>query len=455
MTWRSTTFRFAALVFLCQIVAAAVVLAALGAVLRGRSDAAAAATAETIREELLAAYAQGGAMALARAIEVRKTEAITRNGVMLLVDGAGRALAGNIGDWPPSVPASSGYAEVQLYRIGHVAPETMLVRTTRLPGGEGLLTGIGVESERQLLDLLGETSALALALALIMAALAAWLAARLIVARLDGTITTLQRVREGDLGRRVPEDPSGDAFGILGVEVNHTLDRVAASITELKIATDGLAHDLKSPLTRLRVALDNVAREVREPAARDAAERALAEGEHLLALVETALSISRAEGGIGRESFVEVDLAALLATIAEIYAPLAEDHGRAIVVDGPVAVRWQVHRQLLAQAIGNLVDNAVKYGDGPIRLGLSANDETATITVSDQGPGIAPAQRGEALRRFGRLDAARGGSGAGLGLSLVQAVAHLHGGAVELGDAGPGLIVTMALRASPAYRDAR
>jgi len=446
MTWRSTTFRFAALVFLCQIVAAAVLLVALGTVLRGRSDQAAAATAETIREHLLATYARGGTPALAREIESRKTEGVTRNGVMLLVDGAGRLLAGNLGGWPPSVPAAGGYTEIQLYRVGHVEPETMLVRTTRLADGARLLTGIGVESERQLLDLLGETSALALALALIMAALAAWLAARLIVARLDGTIATLQAVRDGDLARRVPDDRSGDAFGMLGDEVNHTLDRVTALIAELKIATDGLAHDLKSPLTRLRLALEQVVREVREPAAQEAAGRALAEGERLLTLVETALSISRAEGGIGRESFAQTDLVALLATIAEIYAPLIEDHGRALVVEVPPAARWRVHRQLLAQALGNLVDNAIKYGGGTITLGLEATHDIVRIAVRDQGPGIAPAQRGEALRRFGRLDAARGGSGAGLGLSLVQAVAHLHGGTIELEDAGPGLIVTIELR---------
>lgn len=446
MTWRSTTFRFAALVFLCQIVAAAVLLAAVGAVLRGRSDQAAATTAETIREDLLATYGRSGTAALARAIEARKTAGITRNAVMLLVDGRGRVLAGNLGGWPPSVPAASDYAEIQLYRVGHVAPETMLVRGTRLPGGEGLLTGIGVESERQLLDLLGETSALALALALIMAALAAWLAARLIVARLDGTIATLAAVRDGDLARRVPDDRSGDAFGVLGDEVNHTLDRVTALIAELKIATDGLAHDLKSPLTRLRLALEHVVREVDEPATQDAAGRALAEGERLLTLVETALSISRAEGGIGRESFAGTDLVALLETIAEIYAPLVEDQGRAIVVEAPPAARWRVHRQLLTQAIGNLVDNAVHYGAGTITLRLEAGRDGVRIAVCDQGPGIAPELRAEALRRFGRLDTARGGSGAGLGLSLVQAVAHLHGGTIELGDAGPGLIVAIALR---------
>ncbi len=452
MTWRSTTFRFAALVFLGQVIAAAILLAAVGAVLRARSDSDAAATAETIRGEMLATYTRGGTPALARQIELRKTEAITRNGVTLLIDRAGRRLAGNLGDWPPSVPAANDYAEIQLYRVGHVAPETMLVRVTQLPGGERLLTGIGVESERQLLDLLGETSALALALALMMAALAAWLAARLITARLEGTITTLQGLRDGDLGRRVPEDRSGDAFSVLGEEVNHSLDRVTSLISELKIATDGLAHDLKSPLTRLRVALEHVASEASEPATREAADRAMAEGDRLLALVETALSISRAEGGIGRESFAEVDLAALLATMAEIYAPLVEDHGRAILVDAPAVARWRVHRELLAQAMGNLVDNAIKYGDGAITLKLAVEGDHVLITVSDQGTGIPPALHGEALRRFGRLDAARGGSGAGLGLSLVQAVAHLHGGSVELSDSGPGLAVTVELRALPESR---
>jgi len=446
VSWRSTTFRFAALVFALQIVAAAVLLAGLGATLRSQSSANAEMTAEAIREDLLATYAGGGAPALAQAIELRKTRSITRDAVMLLTDAGGRTIAGNLGNWPPSLAFDDEYHDLALYRVGHVAPEAMLVRATRLPGGERFLSGIAVEGERQILGLLERTSIAVLAMAFIFAALAAWLAARLIVGRLETTITTLGVVRGGDLTRRVPEDGSGDAFATLAAEVNHTLDRIAALIGELKIATDGLAHDLKSPLTRMRAALERAAADATEPAAQNAVDRALGESERLMALVETALSVSRAEAGLSRDSFVMADLSEMLEAIAEIYAPLVEDHDRAIRIDAPERIMRPVHREFLGQAIGNLIDNALKYGDGTITLSLFGEaDGGVRIAVADEGAGIPVARREQALRRFGRLDDARGGSGAGLGLSLVQAVAHLHDGTLELADAGPGLSVILHL----------
>jgi signal transduction histidine kinase len=245
----------------------------------------------------------------------------------------------------------------------------------------------------------------------------------------------------------VPADGSRDALATLGVAINGALERVETLMTELRMATDGLAHDLKSPLTRMRVVLERAATRVDDPAALDSLDRALAEADRLFALVQTALSITRAEAGIGRESFVAIDLAAELEGIAEMYAPLVEDAGRTLSVAveaKPTMVA--VHRELLAQALGNLVDNSLKYGAGSITVALRARGADAIeLDVADRGPGIPAARHGDALRRFGRLDDARSGTGAGLGLSLAAAVARLHGGTLRLGDAGPGLVVTMML----------
>jgi signal transduction histidine kinase len=453
VTWRSTTLRFAALVFLLQIAAAATLLVALRVVVRGQVYAGAAETEEVLRQDLLATLAEGGTPALARAVAIRTASGaagaggaghVTPGTVLLVEDAAGRPLAGNLGAWPPNVVPGPA-RQVELYRSAHDLPEAMLVRATRLPDGARLLTGSVVEGERRAVKLLEGATLFALSLAVAFAALAAWLAARMIVTRLDTTVVTLAAVRDGDLSRRVPGGRSGDAFDALAQAVNATLNRVAALVDELTIATDGLAHDLKSPLTRLRAALERAAREVREPAAADAIERALGEGERLLALVETALSITRAEAGMGRESFAAIDLRVELEEIAEIYGPLAEDAGRTIVTDAPVAATLPAHRELLGQALGNLVDNALKYGEGPITLRLRVLPGAVTIAVADAGPGIAADRRDAALRRFGRLDSARGGGGAGLGLSLVAAVARLHGGTVRLDDAAPGLIVAIDL----------
>ncbi|EIZ80314.1 periplasmic sensor signal transduction histidine kinase [Novosphingobium sp. Rr 2-17] len=443
--WRSTTFRFAALVFLLQILTAVALLFAVGVLLRAQGRSEAIAIAETLRDDLMTTYEEGGVPGLQNAIQMRLSRRIERRAVLLLADAKGKIIAGNINAMPRFIPRER-YTQAKLLRPGHLAPEAMLVEQTRLPGGAVLVTGTIVESQLQFLILLERASMTALGLSFLFAAFAAFISTQLILHRLGATIGTLGRVREGDLLQRVPRDDAGDAFAHLSDEVNRTLDRLAALNAELKIATDGLAHDLKSPLTRLRSALDRAARQVTEPAAAASVDLALAESERLMAMIETALSITRAEAGMGRESFASIDLSEMLETIAEIYAPLVEDAGRAIVVDAPAGFVMPVHRQLMDQAIGNLVDNAIKYGGGTITLSLEPSvGGGATIGVADEGPGIAPGQRAHALQRFGRLDEARGGSGAGLGLSLVQAVAHLHGGVVKLRDAEPGLEVAITL----------
>jgi len=321
----------------------------------------------------------------------------------------------------------------------------MFLRATHVGAGGLLVTGTVVESERQFIALLEHATVVALGLSILFAAFAAFVSTRLILNRLRAPIATLGSVRGGDLSRRVPPDDTGDVFAALGAEVNQALDRVQALNAELKLATDSLAHDLKSPLTRMQSALDRMARTVTEPAAQTAVEQALAESERLLAMIETALSITRAEAGLGRESFTPVDVPEMLATIVEIYAPVVEDEGRAIVSEAAAAITIPLHRQLMDQAIGNLVDNAIKYGAGTISLSTRASGGDVVIAVADEGAGIPSDKHAEALRRFARLDEARGGWGAGLGLSLVQAVAHLHGGTVELRQRDPGLEVAIIL----------
>lgn len=449
MVRRSTTFRLAALVFLFQIVAAAILLLGPALLLRSQSRANAVAVAEAVRDDLLATYGNGNYPALAGAVQFRIARRAERTNVLLLARTDGTPVAGNIDRLPQGLPLGGAYTLVRLTRAGHSTPEAMLVQAVRLADGSVLVTGTVVETERQIMALLERTSMIALGLSVVFAAFAAFLATRLILNRLQASVATLRDVREGRLSRRVPADDTGDAFARLGSEVNQALDRMAALNHELKIATDALAHDLKSPLTRMRAALDRAAQAVEDPQAQPFVDQAVTESERLMAIVETALSITRAEAGMGRESFAESDLSELLATVAEIYEPLVEDHGRAIVVKAPPALHLRVHRQLLDQALGNLIDNTLKYGAGTVTLSLEPDAQGATIIVADQGPGIEAKRREQALRRFSRLDEARGGWGAGLGLSLVQAVAHLHGGQVELQDAAPGLAVRVRLLAPP------
>jgi signal transduction histidine kinase len=445
---RSTTFRLAVLVFLLQVVAGAALLLGLGALIRQQNHAEAVNLAENLRDDLLTiASPTDPRSTLAKAIDERLSRRLSRGIVLALVDSRGQIIAGNIES--PLVTPTPGRAPrtLDMVRRGHAHAEATLVVPTTLAGGDVLLAGTVVESDRQFLAIVERASLAALAMAVVLAAFAAVVAARQIASRLQATIITLGGVGQGNLSRRVPPDSTGDAFAVLGEEVNQALDRVAALNAELKIATDLLAHDLKSPLTRLSAALDRAEGLVEDQDAADAIARARAESARILAMVDTALSISRAEAGLGRESFREADLVQVLETIEEIYEPVLEEQDRTLSIEAPPRLLLPIHRQLINQAIGNLLDNTIKYGEGPIVLSLELMPEAVLLGVSDQGSGIAPDLREKALSRFGRLDEARGGWGAGLGLALVQAVAHLHGGTVILGDGpgGKGLRVTLRL----------
>lgn len=444
MTRISTTFRLALLVFLFQILAAAMLLGGMGAYLSWQTGQQATRAADVLREDLLADFGRGGRQALRREVVDRSTRIVTPNAVMMLVDERGTALAGNLAAWPRDVPPDAGTLAVTLTRAGHNRGEAMRVRVTALPDGGRLLTGMVVEGTQEALRVFGEASAAALLLAITFAGATSLLAARLFASRLGEVVSALNAARDGDFGRRVRDDGARDAFGALGRVVNATLARLGGLVDELRLATDAMAHDLKSPITRMRAALERAGAGGAEGT--EAIERAQAEGDRLLAIVETALSISRAEAGIGRESFVTLDPAAMLEDFAEIFGPVAEDAGRSVALDIRGTPRpLSAHRELLGQALGNLIDNALKYGCGTITLGLETAPRALILCVADQGPGIADAERADALKRFGRLDAARTRSGAGLGLSLVEAVARLHGGTIDLGDNAPGLAVRIVI----------
>jgi signal transduction histidine kinase len=201
-------------------------------------------------------------------------------------------------------------ATIEIFRIGHSQPERMRVLATRLPDGSRMLAGMS-SSELRVARAMEEAMAVGMAAAIVLAALAAWIAARMIERRLEDTVATAHAVAAGELSRRVVTKGGDDAFDALAGAVNAMLDRIALLMTELKIATDGLAHDLRSPLTRLRATLERALAETQDESARVSVGRALEEGDRLLAMLDTALRISRAEAGLGRDAFVEADLAAM------------------------------------------------------------------------------------------------------------------------------------------------
>lgn len=436
--------RFAALVFALQIAGSAVVLLTVRTITENRLTASATDHATRLRALLLDGWASGGVDGVVRAAEARLDRSDRPQSVVLVMRRDGRVLAGNVAAWPPNI-AVGPPTTIAIFRVARAQPEAMRVIGTVLPDGTRLLTGHVIEGELAFVGAMEVAMVAAMIVALLLAGLAGWAAARLIAARLGRTAQTVAAVTAGDLDRRVALDGGNDAFEALGRSVNAMLDRIATLVGELKLATDGLAHDLRSPLTRLRATLERALAAADSEEGRVAVLRAMEEGDRLLGMLDTALRITRAEAGIGREAFQPVDLSALVADVADMFEPLAEDRGLAIVVEEGRAITMPANREMIGQAVANLVDNALKYGAGVIRIGVAETENAVTIIVADDGPGIPPDRRADALRRFGRLDAARTESGAGLGLSLVTAVAHLHGGTLELSDNAPGLAVRMTV----------
>jgi signal transduction histidine kinase len=224
--------------------------------------------------------------------------------------------------------------------------------------------------------------------------------------------------------------------------------RIDALVSQLRMMTDGLAHDLKSPVTRLLSVVEQASTQTRDDQALDALEKVHREAQTLQGMLSTALLISRTEAGFGSDRMRDTPIAELLKDLAEVYGPLIEDSGFTLHVAAPAGLAFPLHRELVSQAIANLVENALKYAEGGDSIALEAamDSDALSISVSDNGPGIPADQHEAAMKRFGRLDPSRTKPGSGLGLSLVEAVARLHHGALLLGDAAPGLRATLRLR---------
>ena len=439
---RSVVLRFAALVFLFQICSALLVLVIVHQLTEREMASASRSVASELREDLNAVYRDSGAADLAERVKAHLAEGRNPNAVILLTGPGGHACAGNLAAWPPNIAPGTPWKETVLFRSSRDDPERMVVSAERLPGGLQLLTGEVIESDLRFGGVMEEAILSALVLALPLALLAAWISARLIQARIASVVQTARAVETGDLERRVPIDGAGDVFEELGLAINAMLDRIDRLMGEMRLITDSLAHDLRSPLTRLKASLE------KGLAADDgmALGQAMEEADILLSMLTTSLIVSRAEAGIGREHFRPADIAEMLSDLQEMYGPLAEENEVEIAARTSEPLVLPIHRELLGQAIANLIDNAMKYGGPHIMLRAEAIEAGARIIVADDGPGIAPEQRAQALRRFGRLDASRHSAGAGLGLSLVSAVARLHDGSLTLEDNQPGLRAVLTIK---------
>jgi hypothetical protein len=386
--------------------------------------------------------AEHGTPALPLAITERMDLDFENLNIYLLRDASGRVLAGNLPAWPEAMPRDSGWHTVPVRRDGGDWRTEARFLHVPLADGADLLVGRDIAEKLRLRGVLAEGLAMSGAIALTIAVLGAATLRRAVAERLAPAASTAEAIAAGDLSRRVPLSARGDEFDQLGATMNTMLGRIATLMEGVRGVSDSLAHDLRTPLARARAQLEEALASARdEPAAlRGALERGIADLDSIIRIFHALLRIAEAEAGARRAAFRALDLAEVAADAAEFYGAAAEAKGQEIVLSLPAALPLTGDPDLLLQAVANLLDNAVKFSPagGRILLSAEALPGAVEIRVADGGPGIAPPDRARAGERFFRADAARSTPGSGLGLSLVRAVAHLHGGDLLLGDAEPG-----------------
>lgn len=436
------------LAFTAQILLSGIALAYVYAATSHKLEAEQRRLVSDLKDEFLAIHRIGGNAALAMVIKARLANG-QGDVIALLVDSDGKIRAGNLSAWPATIARSASWRTLALYRVGGSTPETIGLIATPLAGREKLLVGQVVDANLRLLRISVEVIVTALLAAVPLAFLLAMLLGRFFNQRLLGLNTTAAAVAAGNLAQRAPRDGSGDPFDTLAGSVNAMLERIDVLVAELRIVTDGIAHDLRSPLTRLRSVIERARQTTRDEAALAALDRVSQEADLLLAMLATALQIARVEAGVSPDRFVMVNVETLLTDLVEVFGPLAEEQGITLTCTDMAnpSVQLRLHRDLVQQSLSNLIENALRYATGTATVTLSFEHESggARLIVADHGPGIPSARRDDAKRRFVRLDESRHLGGSGLGLALVDAVARLHHGSLILEDNQPGLRAIMRL----------
>ena len=371
----------------------------------------------------------------------------------LLTDQRMLPLAGSLPRWPAGVPAQNlSWATADVWAppdqpgldAQHHHFEMRAVALT-LPGGYHLLVGQSLDELIELRNTILALSVTAVVLVLIVGFLGGALVGRGVLRRLQNVTHTADTIMAGDLSQRIPEEHGRDEFGALAGKLNAMLERIEQLMTTTREVTENVAHDLRSPLTRIRGRAEMALMKTEDTAhQREALQKAIEETDSIVATLNAILSIAQIESG-ARRDWSSVDLAAVCNDAAELYEPLAEEKSIAFRTDIQNTPPVKGNRQLLAQVVGNLLDNAIKYtpAGGRVTLSLAASGPHTVITVADNGPGIPPELRDKALERFARLDASRSTPGNGLGLSLVKAVAEHHGASLTLADNHPGLRISL------------
>ncbi len=377
-----------------------------------------------------------------------RTQGEERTGaVYALADPFGKMLAGNLREWPAHGLAVDGAIELPVERAGRRS--VARVQLYSLPGGFRLLAGRDAEERIELRRSINEILLAGVALTTVLAIAGGYLFRRMVLKRVEAIRRTATSIVAGHLAIRLPAGRTDDEFDLLARTLNEMLDKIEQLMDGVRDVANAIAHDLRTPLTRVRARIEELsAGRLQGDEESAALEGVQAEIDELLRTFSALLRIAEVDAGAKRGTFAEIRVVPLLEDAAELYRAVAEDQGVALILKNDKDdLTVMGDGQLMAQAIGNLIDNAIKYGRDGREVVISASKQLGVVrlSVADHGPGIPESERSRVTERFYRGEQSRSRPGSGLGLSLAAAVARLHSGHLELADNEPGLLASIVL----------
>jgi signal transduction histidine kinase len=445
---RSASLKLAAVYGLLFAVSAYALVLFLWWNTTGLLDQQVEAAIRTDAQALSESWNSGGLPSLILTLQERRAEDVDDDSIYFLGDVMHRKLEGNLAGWPREVTTPLTFYDLPLTRDGvRIVAE---VFAQQLPGGFVLLIGRDVKGRAQLKRLLSGTLVSSAALVAGLALVGALVMRNLFRRMVSDVSSTAAAIARGELGRRVRRSGRGDEFDAMAEAINNMLERIAKLMDGVRQVSNSIAHDLRTPIARARARLEDAATHAAgEAELRAAVERAMADLDGVTSVFQALMRIAEVEAGSRRSAFTDVDLSLLLADLAELYDALAEENGLRVVLRVPDSLEIFGDRDLIQQAVANLLDNAIKFSPqgGQITLSAESAHRQVVIAVADQGIGIPEEDRARAVERFFRGETARHTPGSGLGLALVQAVATLHDGSLVLEDARPGVRAVLRLNA--------
>ena len=449
---RTTVFKLSLVYLVVFAIGAGLVLMRVGMNVKELFDDQIDQTVEAEIAGLSEQYRQGGIRRLVETVERRANQ--PGSSLYLVTTFAGERITGNVAQLPVGVLERPGLIETRYARMDGIAAEhRALARIFLLPGGFRLLVGRDLEDREALRGMMLRALLTSLGWLVLIGTAGGIFVAMRVLRRVDAMSASAQTIMSGDLSQRLPRTGSGDELDRLATSLNAMLERIGELMKGLQEVSDNIAHDLKTPLTRLRNGVDEALRIAQSPEDyRACLEKVVEESEGLIRVFNALLMIARLESGAAQEAMQDFDVAEVARDVAELYDAVAEAQGVMLTLDAEGPLMMRGGRELIGQALANLVDNAMKYGvpseggaQGVVNVAARCRGDRIELSVADRGVGIAAQDRARVLERFVRLEGSRSLPGSGLGLSLASAVARLHHGALRLDDNEPGLRVTLDL----------